>query len=55
MRAELSGLDQVVADTPADEDLTVLTDSLSSLQKLESLQRRDFPELLHGNQEKVLL
>ena len=43
------GYDQVVADAPAGEDLTVLTDSLSSLQKLESLQRRDFPEWLHGH------
>ena len=55
MRAELSGLDQAVADAPADEELTILTDSLSSIQKLESLQRKDFPEWLHGHPEKVLL
>ena len=44
MRAELSALDQAVADAPADEDLTILTDSLTSLQKLQNLQRRDWPE-----------
>ena len=59
MRAELSKLDQVVADAPADKDLTILTvrvtDSLSSIQKLERLQRRDFREWLHGHPEKLLL
>ena len=55
IRAELSALDQVMADAPADENLIVLTDSLSSMQKLQSLQRRDFPEWLHGHQEKVIL
>ena len=53
MRAELSALDQVVADALADEELTVLTDSLSSMQK--DMQRRDFPEWLHSHPEKVLL
>ena len=55
MRAELSALDQAVADAPADEDLTVLTDSLTSLQKLQNLPRRDWPEWLHGHPEQVLL
>ena len=55
MRAELSALDQAVADAPADEDLTVLTDSLTSLQRLQNLQRRDWPEWLHGHPEQVLL
>ena len=56
MLAELSALDQVVADAPADEDLTILlTDSLTSLQKLQNLQRRDWPEWLHGHPEQVLL
>ena len=55
MRAELSGLDQAVADAPLDQDLTILTDSLASMQKLEALQRKDFPELLHCHQERALL
>ena len=42
-------------DVPADEERTVLTDSLRSMQKLQSLQRRDFPEWLHVHPEKVLL
>ena len=42
MRAELSGVDQAVADAPLDQDLTILTDSLASMQKLEALQRRTF-------------
>ena len=46
MLSELSGLDRVVADAPTDEDLAILTDSLSFIQKLESRQRRDFPEWL---------
>ena len=41
IQVELSTLDQAVADAPADEDLTVLADSLTSLQKLQSLRRRD--------------
>ena len=55
MRTELSVLDQAVVDANADEEHTVLTDSLSSMQKLQSLQRRDFPEWLHCHEEKVLL
>ena len=58
MQAELSALDQVVrthSHTPADEELTVPTDSLCSIQKLQSLQRRDFPEWLLSRPEKVLL
>ena len=55
MLAELSALDQAVADAPADEDLTVLTDSLTSLQKLQNIQRRDWLEWLYGHPEHVLL
>jgi len=55
MRSELSGLDQALADAPAETDLTLLTDSLSSITKLMSMQRQDFPEWLHGHPEKVLL
>ena len=44
IRAELSAMDEVVTDAPGDEDLTILTDSLSSIQKLQNMQRQDFPE-----------
>ena len=47
MRAELSGLDEAVADAPLDQDLTILTDSLASMQKLKASQRKGFPEWLH--------
>ena len=55
MLVELSSLDQVVADAQADKELTVLMDSLSYMQKLQSLQRRDFQECLYCHLEKVLL
>ena len=55
MRAELSAIDQAVADAPEQEELNILTDSLSSIIKLANMQRRDFPEWLHGHPEKVLL
>ena len=55
LRAELSAIDEVVTDAPGDEDLTVLTDSLSSIQKLQNMQRQDFPEELHGHPERPLL
>ena len=54
MRAELSGLDQAIADAPFDKDLTILTDSLASIQQLEA-SPQDFPEWLHGHLERVFL
>jgi hypothetical protein len=51
MRGELSGIDAAVADAPGEEDLTILTDSLTSIQKLASMQRQDFPERLNGHPE----
>ena len=42
MGAELDALLMVVTDTPLDDPLTVLTDSLASLQMLTSLTRADF-------------
>ena len=55
MRAELSALDAVVADAPLQTEVTMLTDSLASMEKLEALQRKDFPEWLHGHPERALL
>ena len=55
MRAELSGLDQAIADAPAQEDLTLLTDSASSIKKLMHMQRRDFAEWLYDHPDGVLL
>ena len=46
MRGELTGMDAAVADAPGDEDLTILTDSLASIQKLQGLQQQDFQDWL---------
>ena len=48
-------MDEVAADAPINEDLTILTDSLSSIQKLSGMQRQDFPEWLHSHPERPLL
>ena len=55
MRAELSPMDEAVADAPGDQDLTLLTDSLTSIQRLMEMQRQDFPAWLHGHPERALL
>ena len=55
MRGELSGMDAVVADAPGNEDLTILADSLASIQKLACMQRQDSQEGLNGHSEKALL
>ena len=51
LRGELSGIDAAVADAPGDEELTILTDSLTSIQKLAGMQRQDFQEWLDGHPE----
>lgn len=53
MRAELSAI--AVEDAPVVEDLTILTDSLSSIVKLQAMQRRGFPEWLHVHPETTIL
>ena len=44
---ELTGVALACEDSPIDEDLTILTDSLSGMRLLKSLQRRDFPLWLY--------
>jgi hypothetical protein len=51
IRAELTA----IKDCPGEEDLNVLTDSLSSLQLLMSMQRGDFPLSLYRHQARQLL
>jgi hypothetical protein len=55
MRGELSGINAAVADAPGDEELTILTDSLTYIQKLAGMQRQDLQEWLNGHPEKALL
>jgi ribonuclease HI len=43
IRPELTAITIALEDCPEEEDLNILTDSLSSMRLLKSLQRRDFP------------
>jgi ribonuclease HI len=47
LRPELAGIVLALEDCPQDVDLNILTDSLSSLRLLKSLQRADFPLTLY--------
>ena len=49
MLTELSAFDQVVEDAQADKELTVPTDSLSSMQTSQSPERRYFRGYVHGH------
>jgi len=55
LRPELTGIALACEASPMDEDLTILTDSLSSMCLLKSMQRRDFPLWLHRHPERQLL
>ena len=55
IRPELTGIALAVEECPLEEDLTILTDSLSSLQLLRSMQRKDFPLWLHRHTARHLL
>jgi hypothetical protein len=52
---ELSGLAIAAERSPTDEDLTILSDSKSSLQMLRGMQRQDFPVFLHRMAERRIL
>jgi hypothetical protein len=47
LRLELTGIALALEDCPGEEDLNILTDSLSSMYLLKSMQRGDFPLSLH--------
>jgi ribonuclease HI len=40
---ELTGIALAIEACPSEEDLTILTDSLSAMRLLQSMQRKDFP------------
>ena len=42
IRPELTAIIVAIEDCPGDEELTLLTDSESSMTQLQSMQRRDF-------------
>ena len=52
---ELTSIGMACKDSPIDEDLTILTDSLSSTNLLKSTQRKDFPLWLCRHAERQLL
>ena len=54
-RPEMTAINMACQDCPTDTDLTVLTDSLSCMQMLKSLQRRDFPLWLYRHPIRQLL
>ena len=53
-RPELTGISLAVEDCPIEEDLNILTDSLSALQLLRGMQRKD-PLWLHRHTARHLL
>jgi hypothetical protein len=55
LRPELTGVSMALEDCPDEEDLNILTDSLSSIRLLKSMQRRDFPLSLHRHPARQLL
>ena len=55
IRPELTGIALSLEECPGEEDLNVLTDSLSSMQLLMSMQRGDFPLSLYRHPARQLL
>ena len=55
IRPELTGLAMALEECPVQEDLTLLTDSKSSMDLLRSMQRVDFPPWLYRHPARQLL
>ncbi len=55
LRPELIGIALALEDCPGEEDLNILTDSLSSMRLLKSMQRGNFPLSLHRHLVRQLL
>ena len=55
VRPELTGLAMALEECPVHEDLTLLTDSKSSMDLLQSMQRADFPLWLYRHPARQLL
>ena len=51
IRPELTGISLAVKECPVEENLNILTDSLSALQLLRGMQLKDFPLGLHRHKE----
>ena len=55
IRPELTGIAMALKDCPDEEDLNILTDSLSAMVLLRSMQRRDLPLWLYRHPARQLL
>ncbi len=55
IRPELTGIALALEECPIEEDLTILTDSLSSMDLLQSMQRGGFPLSLYRHSVRHLL
>ena len=55
IRPELTGIALALEDCPGEEDLNIITDSLSSMRLLKSMQRQDFPLQLYRHTVRQLL
>jgi ribonuclease HI len=55
IRPELTGIALALEGCPGEDDLNILTDSLSSMQLLRSMQREDFPLSLYRHPARQLL
>ena len=55
LRPELSGIAIALEDCPGEQDFSILTDSLSSMRLLKTMQRGDFPLSLHRHPMRQLL
>ncbi len=54
-RPELTGIALALEGCPDEGDLSILTDSLSAMRLLQSVQRRDFPLSLYRHSVRQLL
>ena len=55
LRPELTAIAMCLSAAPMDRDLNILTDSLESMRKLQSLQRKDFSPWMKGEENRALL
>jgi ribonuclease HI len=55
IRPELTGIALALEDCPGEEDLNIITDSLSSMRLLKNMQRQDFPLQLYRHTVRQLL
>ena len=55
IRPELTGIALALEECPGEEDLNIITDSLSSMRLLKNMQRQGFPLQLYRHTVQQLL